>query len=1146
MKKLVGVPFHILEKIPNLALKYLYFLKLGDINKPVYFAAAQSGPGWLSEHPNQHVFKSDNIRIRIDEEPAHPNSTCKFDSYNDKNCQASINDKTKKEMKTRLDIEVLAEDINAVNIQIHGDVNMKILGDWYVHHEGSKHETHIGPTYIKHIGNTIIEEEGEYIYKRTGNYSEYIDGIKNETLTQNFTITCGQEYKFNVGNKAIYNIGGDTTVFIGGLLQSKIIGNEEKILMGSYTAHIGGDTAIDIGGNSNYIVGGNYNCKVVENIALISQKGNIDLTTDGEFELLSGGSITPIGYKNIGTKGNIRLTSTFGNIGIKTIENKELADFEKEFVCIAWNPSYLKQMAILSTIADFDQNIVCQDLTVPSDFMGIIALLQKLVLFDGLPTFLPCKMILQNPNISAPSGTNWIQDFRSIDDNWNNITNTKYWKLLGKLMGNIEISSWSGDISIKTEGTLGNAGNINLFAKNKYGVLPGYQAGNVKIAADTPFRIYTDPRDLFLDSDLMSKLTGKLIMFSSANGLSDTPPQISIKPFEKLQNIISLLGIPAEFGFTQADSNGGGCINCICDVLASLASELGGFSIGLWKDEVKPLIDIPTHSFNAISGSLVEPTDCSSVNLISQVSNGFGHAVDKFNLGQTYEDVNYPLGNVLINGVGSYKINAGKNFEITAATKNWNFGINYKTQVGYIEPDIGNIDLGDTGILLPGMKITPVAANYIVSYKNEYNGKDFGSYTTKYNAVVKSGIYPLSTMGCLGYEDSKYNINVPSLNLQTVSMNLLLSPTTVETHPYNIPDNFYSVYQPTGMIINDTINIDKLQNSFRIKLGDSTLGTELSGKLDYTKLENDLPNTAKAIEMAVPIVKIISKAIPGIGTAVNQAANMLPELQIPKYADTVIDSPYVAAVSGGTRFNAFLLNNVALSGGIIPFPSSLPLINNTSKIGLPDFAKAIDEQLSLGNPLNLVDPVGLLQDKLNEFANPLEHLSTCEANTKIGVGTPKPIGDLLDKVPGGDFSGKKDFGFISGGLEQSATAGFEIDALNGLLLNTEVKGSIPLSVSELTEKPKLKLNSEILKTGLNIVVSPLQSELGYHVFDDTFYTNIRAGISTGFSTGVNVGAESKLEIATDNAEFKLLGLQIFKIPDLLGAALIAAIADIFG
>ena len=45
------------------------FFEAGDINKPIYFASAQSGPGWFSEHPNQHVFHSDNIRVRIDENP---------------------------------------------------------------------------------------------------------------------------------------------------------------------------------------------------------------------------------------------------------------------------------------------------------------------------------------------------------------------------------------------------------------------------------------------------------------------------------------------------------------------------------------------------------------------------------------------------------------------------------------------------------------------------------------------------------------------------------------------------------------------------------------------------------------------------------------------------------------------------------------------------------------------------------------------------------------------------------------------------------------------------------------------------------------------------------------------------------------------
>jgi hypothetical protein len=42
------------------------FFEGGDVNKPIYFASAQSGPGWFSEHPNQHVFKSDNVMVRID------------------------------------------------------------------------------------------------------------------------------------------------------------------------------------------------------------------------------------------------------------------------------------------------------------------------------------------------------------------------------------------------------------------------------------------------------------------------------------------------------------------------------------------------------------------------------------------------------------------------------------------------------------------------------------------------------------------------------------------------------------------------------------------------------------------------------------------------------------------------------------------------------------------------------------------------------------------------------------------------------------------------------------------------------------------------------------------------------------------------
>lgn len=130
------------------------FFEAGDVNKPIYFAAAQSGPGWLSEHQNQHVFRSDNVTVRIDENPDDERSTCQYLAYNENN-SALAKDACKRnkegKLKTRIDIDVLAKDINAVNLNIIGDVNMHIDGDWYVEHNGKKFETHTGDTYIKEI-----------------------------------------------------------------------------------------------------------------------------------------------------------------------------------------------------------------------------------------------------------------------------------------------------------------------------------------------------------------------------------------------------------------------------------------------------------------------------------------------------------------------------------------------------------------------------------------------------------------------------------------------------------------------------------------------------------------------------------------------------------------------------------------------------------------------------------------------------------------------------------------------------------------------------------------------------------------------------------------------------------------------------------
>lgn len=48
------------------------FFEAGDANFPVFFAACQAGAGWLSEHSKQHVIKTSNVRMRIDENPTLP------------------------------------------------------------------------------------------------------------------------------------------------------------------------------------------------------------------------------------------------------------------------------------------------------------------------------------------------------------------------------------------------------------------------------------------------------------------------------------------------------------------------------------------------------------------------------------------------------------------------------------------------------------------------------------------------------------------------------------------------------------------------------------------------------------------------------------------------------------------------------------------------------------------------------------------------------------------------------------------------------------------------------------------------------------------------------------------------------------------
>jgi hypothetical protein len=469
------------------------------------------------------------------------------------------------------------------------------------------------------------------------------------------------------------------------------------------------------------------------------------------------GNLTQTGYNNIGTTGNIRIVSTFGNIALKTIEDKSVADFNKEYTCVPWNPGYLQYMSVLSKIPGFDLKSVCYDMSnLCSDLVTFLKNLPTtLILYDGFPAFLPCKMILQNPNVTPPSDNSWINTFGDADDDWNAISNTKFWKVPGKVMGNIDISSWSGDININTQGKLGNAGNINIHANNNHGVLPAYKAGQVNISANSPLRVYTDPRHLFFDSDLKAKTTGRFVMFSTPGSAPGDIPTVSIKPFELFQTALKVIGLPFEFGFKSANSGGvnNGCISCICDVLDATVLRLGGYSLLPWENIV-PLLNHReyTHTFNSVNGSLVEPQDCAVSIFTDKFSNGFGHAVDNYGFGQAYETA--PLGSINFNSVGSQNINAGKNYTVKSFDNDWSFGIERNVTTDWITPKI-SIFPPDLGLMKPTGAI-PILLKDTVKYNNKTAQYDSGSIEQNNFAIKDTGIYSLGGAG-------SFTINVGSM-----------------------------------------------------------------------------------------------------------------------------------------------------------------------------------------------------------------------------------------------------------------------------------------------------------------------------------------------------------------------------------------------
>jgi len=202
-------------KIELTGAQFWVFFEGGDPQFPIYFAACQSGEGWISEHNNQHCINTDNVRVRIDERPEDPKSTCKFNTYNSK-CVNPSTSVQKIQERTRVDIEIWNQEHQAVHLHIKGDVNMHIEGNYYEEIFGDRHITHIGDTYYKHVGDTLNVTEGDI-----------------------YDIINGDETVETVGEKATYRQGNEKHMYNGNYY-SCIHGIEDlTVINGSYQNYHG-------------------------------------------------------------------------------------------------------------------------------------------------------------------------------------------------------------------------------------------------------------------------------------------------------------------------------------------------------------------------------------------------------------------------------------------------------------------------------------------------------------------------------------------------------------------------------------------------------------------------------------------------------------------------------------------------------------------------------------------------------------------------------------------------------------------------------------------------------------------------------------------------------------------------------------------
>jgi hypothetical protein len=246
---------------------------------------------------------------------------------------------------------------------------------------------------------------------------------------------------------------------------------------------------------------------------------------------------------------------------------------------------------------------------------------------------------------------------------------------------------------------------------------------------------------------------------------------------------------------------------------------------------------------------------------------------------------------------------------------NWKFGPSAVLETDWVFPSESlnplDVILGESPFpLIPGRIGEPSIKTYERALYNEYDGYDFGSYSAKFKKTAE-GVYmlPLFKAGWFGMDESKWKLNVPNLMSELNAVKLMLSSVgfNIKNNSYEIdplkytlslkdPNKYIGIItQPAsknGRIkmfaagpraaVNNTD--DTFVNEIKFELGPTDFKYKHYSKIQSVKLKTQLPNTAAAISLAVPIASVLSKLIPGIGDAAMQAAKAIPNMPVPDQA----------------------------------------------------------------------------------------------------------------------------------------------------------------------------------------------------------------------------------------------------------------------